>query len=131
MALDLAFDFVKKDLVISPGRDIEIVSGQASVDQRIRVRLLAIQGEWELDPSNGRLGSHLGDAFRMPLARALQTVPMLVKEALAPMPDIEVDDVECSLNPDSTSAIDILILYRMVDQGSDAETLSTNITVTG
>ena len=38
MAIDLAVDFGKHDLVIAPNNDLDIVSGQAVVDQRIRIR---------------------------------------------------------------------------------------------
>lgn len=129
MAVDLAFDFFRHDLVLSPNQDIEIVSGQATVDQRIRARLFIEQGEWILDPTDGQLGSHIKDAFRMSLEQALQTIPMLVKECLAPMPDIEVDEILCAINEDDPSAIDLTVLYRMIDQDSDL--LSINVTVTG
>jgi len=134
VATDIAVDFGRRDLVVSPSRDWDIVTGQASCDQRIRIRLLMTQGEWQLDPTAGRLGSRLKDMFRLPIERALVEVPLVVREALADMADIQVVDVQCVANEDNSRAIDITILYMMNEAGAEdieADVLSTTVTVSG
>jgi len=134
VATDIAVDFGRRDLVVSPSRDWDIVTGQASCDQRIRIRLLMTQGEWQLDPTGGRLGSRLKDMFRLPIERALVEVPLVVREALADMADIQVVDVQCVTNEDNSRAIDITILYMMNEAGAEdieADVLSTTVTVSG
>ena len=134
MATDLAFDFQKRDLVIAPNLDWGIRTGQATVDQRIRVRLLLAQGEWDLDPTGGKLGSRLKEMFRLPPQRALVEIPLVVREALADMADISIVDVQATLSPEDTRSIDILILYTITEAGAEdieADVLSTTITVSG
>lgn len=133
MATDLAFDFGKRDLVVAPNLDIDICTGQATVDQRIRVRLLIRQGQWELDPTDGRLGSRMGEMFRLPPQRAIVEIPLVVREALQDMTDISLVDVQATVGEDNRS-IDIVILYQMVEAGQNdiqADVLSTTMTVSG
>lgn len=96
MPVDLAIDLNSGDLLIAPNNDAEIRSGQDLVNQRIRVRLKIWRGQWTLDPTNGTLGSGLRDALRLPMNMALQAIPLLVREALTPMEDILVTDVEAT-----------------------------------
>lgn len=111
MALDLAIDFDSGDLIFAPNFDLATRQGSDTVEQRIRVRVRVIAGSWDIDPT---LGSNIRDALRMPIDMALQMIPLLVKEALAPMDDITVQDVECSVNPESANIIDMVISYAMV-----------------
>jgi hypothetical protein len=130
VALDLAVDFGKHDLRLAPNNDLDVVTGQATVDQRIRVRLFIPQGEWLLDPTDGSLGSHLRDAFRMTPSQGIDAAKLLVREALEPMTDISVTDVDVTQNPDNPRAIDILIYYQMSDVGAgESEVLTTQVTV--
>ena len=134
MATDLAFDFQKRDLAVAPNLDWDIRVGQATVDQRIRVRLFIAQGEWDLDPTGGRLGSRIKEMFRLPTARALVETPLVVREALADMSDINVVDVQAARNDDSPRSIDITILYTINEAGAEdieADVLSTTVTVSG
>lgn len=132
MALDLAIDS-NGDLVFAPNRDLDVRTGQATVDQRIRVRLMIYGGEWMLDPTGGQLGSRLHDALRLPLWQAREQIGLIVREALEPMDDIRVRDVDVTDNPDDSRALDILILYAMLDdQGITTDTaLSTTFTIQG
>lgn len=133
MAMDLAIDFNTGDLVIAPNKDIDVRIGQATVDQRIRVRLRVPQGDWSLDPSGGLLGSRLHDAVRLPIWRAEGEVPLLVHEALLGMHDIAVREVKVSQNAKSHTTLDMTILYSMLDESGQTmgEVLTTNISVTG
>lgn len=133
MARDLALDFVRHDLMVAPNKDIEMRQGQATIEQRIRVRLMVIAGAWELDPTQGQLGSHLYDATRLPLWRAEQEIPLLTKEALAPMTDIRVNEVQVQPDPNDSSALTLTIFYVFRDDeefgASDVQT--TEFTLEG
>lgn len=132
MALDLAVDPNMGDLLIAPNRDFEVRTGQATVDQRIRTRIRIQAGSWDIDPTGGELGSQLHGAMRLSIERALAEVPLMIREALSSMHDIDVRDVICELNANSPKAIDITILYAIVEDGDETELLSTtNMTIEG
>jgi hypothetical protein len=131
MAVDLALDFATGDLAIAPNKDLDRVTGSSLNDQRIRVRLLVIQGEWVLDPTGGTLGSRLREALRMPIFRAQTEVPLLVHEALEPMGDINVTDVTCEPDPTNNSGLVITVYYRVLDESdaTDSQQFSTSLTI--
>jgi hypothetical protein len=133
MAVDLAMDFVAGDLMIGPSNDIDRATGTTLIDQRIRVRLLIVQGEWTLDPSGGSLGSRLREALRLPLFRAEQEVPMLAQEALDPMNDITVTNVTAAPVDDDSSALALTVFYQVIDdvEQTDPQLLSTTVTIQG
>jgi hypothetical protein len=133
MAVDLAIDFNSGDLLISPNNGIEIRTGQATVDQRIRVRLKVFSGTWELDPTGTLLGSRLSDAKRLPMWRAIGEVGLMVREALEPMEDIEVQDVIVDENPEDAKTVDFTVIYRMVDetQAEADRTFTDSLTIEG
>jgi hypothetical protein len=133
MPIDLKFDFAKGDLAIAPNKDIDRAIGSGLVEQRIKVRLMIVQGEWVDDPTGGQIGSRLRDALRMPLFRAEAEIPLLVNEALDPMTDILVSNVIVTPNATDNSALDITIIYSTVDDtgASTQEDLSTTITLAG
>jgi hypothetical protein len=126
MAFDLAVDFNYGDLLVGASKDIEVRTGIQSVEQRIRARLHMYQGEWSLDPTGGRLGSTLHDVTRLPNWRAVQEIPLVVKEALAPMEDIDVRDVQAAINPDDPRQVEFAITYALRGDTQDQSiTLST------
>lgn len=134
MAVDLAIDFGTGDLKIAPSKDLDRATGQTEVDQRIRVRLKIIQGQWTLDPTGGTLGSRLIDAIRQPMFRALEEVPLLVTEALQPMDDINLMRVDATQDENDAKAINIVIYYQIKDSGDETtqeEELTTSITLAG
>lgn len=133
MAVDIAIDGQTGDLRIAPNRDVDLRSGIGTVEQRIRVRLRIYQGEWMLDPTGGSLGSRLREAARLPLWRSKQEVPLLVREALAPMTDINVVDVTADLSPDDNKSIDTVIYYTMRDDSAESNNpvLTTTLTIQG
>lgn len=132
MAVDLAIDYNSGDLLVAPNKDIATRTGASTVEQRIRVRLRVIQGEWILDPTGGTLGSRLREAMRLPVFRAVQEVPLLVREALLPMTDIDVTDVECVSDDTDSTAVAITIIYSTLDDTgqTNLEGLSTTLTLT-
>ncbi len=91
---DIATDPVTGDWVFSANRDIQHVEGDQVIAQRIRHRLRIARRAWELDPSDGALGSRLEEALRLPRGRVIREMRLMVDEALAPMSDdIEIIDV--------------------------------------
>lgn len=94
MAYDLALDPVTGDWLFSGNRDFQGVEGEQVIAQRIRNRLRIVRRAWQLDPSDGALGSRLEEAFRLPRGRLMRELRLMVDEALAPMSDdIEVTGV--------------------------------------
>lgn len=74
------------------------------------------------------------DATRLPIERAVQEIPLIVKEALEPMDDITVGDVMAAPNADDPRSIDITILYTINEDGTvtqEQEVQSVNLTVAG
>jgi phage gp46-like protein len=128
MASDLAIDFNTGDLILSPHHDVARRVGVDTVQQRIRVRLRVRQGEWPLDPTGGSLGSRLFEALRYPQWRAESEVPLIVREALAPMDDIIVDDVQVSIS--GPRSIKVVILFSMVEPGGLPNPLQQQASVT-
>jgi len=115
MAFDLAIDYNSGDLILSPHIDIERRVGIDTVQQRVRVRLRIHQGEWPLDFTGGTLGSRLFEALRYPQWRAQSEIGLIVREALAPMDDIIVNDVQVTITGPRT--VSVVILFSMVEPG--------------
>lgn len=133
MAVDLAIDFNSGDLLIAPNNGIEVRTGQATVDQRMRVRLKVFAGSWELDPTGTLLGSRLHEAKRLPVWRAIVEVGLMVREALEPMDDVDVQDVIVTQNPQDAKSVDFTVVYSMVGEGdvADDRTFSDSLTIEG
>jgi hypothetical protein len=133
LAVDLAIDFNTGDLLIAPNNGIEIRTGQATVDQRMRVRLKVFAGSWELDPTGTLLGSRLHEAKRLPIWRAIGEVGLMVREALEPMEDVDVQDVIVEQNPLDAKSIDFTVVYAMVgdDDTTVDRTFTDSLTIEG
>lgn len=121
MPVDLALDRMVGDLMVSPSNDIALVTGVAETQQRISVRLRIAKGTWALDPSGGDLGSTLTSLLRLSVDQAIVTLPQLVKEALAPMEDIRVTDVQTSVAADAPTRINFTVFYVPVVAGADGD----------
>ena len=128
MATDLAIDYNTGDLIVSPTKDLSVRTGLGVVEQRIRVRLRAYYGMWDIDPS---LGSRLHDMLRMPDARARQTAELAVREALEPMTDITVHGVSVTTDPKDSRKINLSITYAMLEDGEDPSDALTTTTTLG
>lgn len=133
MALDLGIDYNSGDLLIAPNNDIDLRYGPQTIEQRIRVRLMIRKGEWALDPTGGTLGSRLVDAMRLPVWRSVPQVAQMVKDALAPMTDITVTNVDVQVDEDNPDALNIVVTYSMIEQGGAMSdlVLSTSLTIQG
>jgi hypothetical protein len=91
----MAYDFVLSpygDWLFSGNRDILGISGPDQTSQRIRTRLRISRGDWVYD-DNGTLGSRIEDTLRLPRERAINEIPLLIRDALEPMPDVIITDV--------------------------------------
>lgn len=88
--------FQNGDLVIGSRGVPATVDGAEELLQQARIRLQAHRGRFSLDPE---LGSSL---YQLDLSRAdLQTVEARIREALAPLPEIELSGL--SQNVDARS----------------------------
>jgi hypothetical protein len=132
ISVDLAIDRETGDLLVSASNDIELVTGVAETQQRISLRLRVQKGSWLLDPSGGELGSTLVSLTRTKIEQALASIPLLVREALAPMEDIRVEDVDASIDPDVPTRINFVVFYSPVlnDAVGDPTAYTDSIEVT-
>jgi len=133
LSVDIAFDNVKGDVMFAPSNDVAIYRGDAVVAQRIRTRLLIPVGSWQLDQT-GVLGSRLHDLLREPIERVLSELPLVVKEALAPMDDISVEDVTASYDASMPKRVSFVVTYSIVDSlgnRSDVQELTGLVPVSG
>lgn len=118
MAFDLALDYATGDLKLGPNGDFDVRTGPQVTRQRIYTRLKVMRDAWHLDPSGGLLGSHLHEFQRMSTERGAQQVELFVREALEPMEDISVENVEVTI-PDPRT-ISLTISYFNVEEGEEA-----------
>lgn len=128
MSVDIALDKTTGDLIVSPANDAGLVSGQDEVEQRMRIRLKVVLGTWQLQPS---LGSTMNSLLRMPTSMTISNLPLVVKEALAPMSDVQVSDVTAWLDPLDPRKVRFDVYYQVVDSESEGQlvTFSDSITV--
>lgn len=113
MAVDLMIDFTNAgDLVVTPGNDVALVSGQAEVEQRMKVRIKVQFGTFMLDPT---LGSTVLGLLRSPTEMVLTQLPLVVKEALATMDDVQVIDVPTALDPVDVRKVHYSVVYALTD----------------
>lgn len=134
MPLDLAIDPNTRDLVIAPHGDIAVRTGGEVVKQRITNRLRIVAGEWHLDPTNGTLGSRMRELMRMPAFQVVTDAPRVIREALEPMDDVIVHDVQVAIDPNDQRRLAISLKYAEVEPDGneigDDQTLATNLSIT-
>lgn len=123
--MDIAIDFRTGDLKLSAHRDFAGISGPDEVVQRIHVRLMIERGGWLYDPTDGQLGSRLQGTTNMLPGRALGEVDLLIREALQPMNDIAIVDIETLIDPDNERQIVAHITYRQVSDPNETEVDTT------
>lgn len=109
MAYDIAVHPDTGDWIFAANADIQAVQGEQVIEQRIRTRLRISQG-WQLD-SDGTLGSNVYTLSRVQRGRVLGELPLLVREALAPMTDILVDNVQSAENPEDERQVFVYVDY--------------------
>lgn len=102
------------DLLFGPSRDLQPVTGEALLQQRVILRLRMQRGSWILDDSHD-LGSNLHLTLRMQQPIALEELDTLVAEALEPMNDeITVLNIEVKPSETDVNAIDLLVQFQRV-----------------
>lgn len=122
--MDIAIDFVSGDLKLTANRDFAAMSGPDEIVQRIHLRLMIDQGTWLEDPTDGQLGSRLRSLLGMSASRIMGEAPILIKEALAPMTDIVVEDVEMELSADERT-VAAHITYHDIEGPNETEVDTT------
>lgn len=120
MTWDIRQDPTTGDWVYTGHRDLMHSDGEDHIYQRIVTRLKIPRGEYIYDAS-GTLGSDLPEATRGLMDKTLPEVPTIIQEALAPMSDIRVNNIQLNMMEDDPSAIRASISYvNTVMPGEDA-----------
>jgi hypothetical protein len=89
------------DLIIAGNRDLQGISGIDLVNQRIRMRLRVHRGTWFYD-ENDTFGSNLYQIIGKAPASGIQ-VESYGREALRPMDDISITEIDSEYNEDTKS----------------------------
>jgi len=110
MSWDFALDGETGDWVFGPDRDYLSVTGNAILRQNILTRLKIPRGSFIYDEI-GSLGSRLYDALRMTRDDAISEIPGIVREALAPMNEIVVSDVQVLGDISESRQLLVRIMY--------------------
>jgi hypothetical protein len=110
MAFDLALNPATGDLVFSGNRDIQGISGPNQVAQRIHIRLMVRAGEWIYDKDKS-LGSYLPGTLQHARERVLNELPLLIEQALSPMTDVTIQEVEIEPPAPEDTKVRVHIYY--------------------
>lgn len=113
LSVDLRIDKATGDLVTLANNDFALIDGLELIEQRMRIRIKTPIGTF---PGDLTLGSSLGHVMRLQVAMQLAQLPLTIKEALAPMDDILVHDVDCWVD-DDPRAIRFNVTYSIVSDG--------------
>lgn len=110
---DLALDLQTGDLVFNANLDLASVVDYNVITQRIHTRLFIERGGYIYDDS-GRLGSRLGTiGLRLPMDKSHEILPGLVREALEPMDDIIITEIEVH-DPGEESVIEQGMVHLVI-----------------
>lgn len=104
MSWDLALDGDSGDVIFSPTLDLLGSTGDGLTKQRILLRCKIPRGSWMYDEDK-TLGSRLYETFSAPSAQAIVQAPALVREALEPMDDISIVNVEATFDENNRIVI--------------------------
>jgi hypothetical protein len=118
MTLDIAIDN-NGDLVFSANRDLATVTDIETVEQRIRMRLLLPLGTFSHDDED-MLGSDIYTALRFTEKdeQLFDDLALRIQEALAPMSDIQVIDVQMQVT--DHRVLEIQVVYQMTPEVEEA-----------
>lgn len=114
MAWDLAIS-EHGDLIFGANRDLAGVSGINLIEQRMKIRLKLQRGSWVFDDTE-TLGGNLHILIGQAPDKAAQAAPALVREALRPMEEINVDDV---LVDTTNNDVTLKIFYSLHPSGDE------------
>jgi hypothetical protein len=93
MAWDIKMDGETRDWVFTASRDYAHVEGMDIVKQRVMTRLFIERGTFIYDVQ-GDLGSRTWELLRFPHWKSEEQLNITIQEALAPMDDVEIIEVE-------------------------------------
>lgn len=113
MTWDIKMDTTTGDWVYTGHRDLMQSDGEEHIYQRIITRLKIPRGEYVYDEL-GNLGSMLAEATRGKVTHVLPELPTIIQEALEPMPDVRVNDVQVDYDPANPSSIRASISYNSI-----------------
>lgn len=111
MPYDLAFHPGTGDWLFNGRLDVQTISGPDQMAQRIHTRIRIARGEWEYDDGRN-IGSRMRTALRMPRERVVRELPLLVMEALEPMPDVDIVDVQVEESEFTSRQVEVHIFFR-------------------
>jgi hypothetical protein len=115
---DFGTDPVTGDWLFGANRDLAGVDGVSLDRQRIRTRLKVTRGTFHYDLT-GLLGSRLHVAQRLGIERAEREIPLLIREALEPMDDIEVRDIAVKRNENDPNQLMVELKYGHISGVSE------------
>lgn len=127
MAWDVLLDGRTGEWVFTANRDLMGIGGELHIQQRIMTRLRIKRGSFQYDV-DGNLGSRLDIVTHYQPERAILEIPAYVREALAPMEEIQVHDVTAIQNPDNPTEIQVQVSYLPAGQtGQNPQYLNLSI----
>jgi hypothetical protein len=112
LAYDLAIS-LEGDLVFSANGDLAGCSSDRLMRQRAMIRLKIPRGSWLFD-ENKDLGSDIYRYMGRSGPDLLAQVPMVVREALRPIIEMQILDVQASIAEDNDRQVEVLIAYTTV-----------------
>jgi hypothetical protein len=113
---DLALDGETGDIIFSPTHDLLGATGDGLTQQRILLRCRIPRGAWQYD-EEGTLGSRLASHAGVSSVRMLNEAPGFVREALEPMDDISVGEIQVAT--DENNRIVVSLNYTNVVNPDD------------
>lgn len=139
MAFDLALS-EHNDLIFAANRDLLGVGGVELVEQRVKLRIKMERGSWVYD-TNQDLGSNVHRALGKVYDLAASEIPTWVRQALEPMEDIQVHEVQLRQPSGDSQLAEIVVSYAILtapgettdvgDAESDVSELALQIPVEG
>jgi hypothetical protein len=126
MSWDFAIEPRSGDFIFSGSGDIMSVEAEALDSQRVGIRLRIHRGTFVYDEEDA-LGSNLHTALRYSVERAQNEIPAIVNEALEPMRDIKVMDVQVAISEDDPSQIATVVRFQKNLSAVDADELDDDI----
>lgn len=104
MSFDLQLDLSTGDLVWNSIRDLAGVEAENLIQQRIHTRLVIVRGSFIYDRT-GTLGSRLTTMLASGVPQTDSSLKMLIQEALQPMDDINITDIEVFTYNDGSGVV--------------------------
>lgn len=104
MSFDLKLNLATGDLEWNSIRDLSGVEAENLIQQRIHTRLKIERGSFIYDRT-GTLGSRLSAMLASGVPRNAQSLRMLIQEALTPMDDINITNIDVFVFGDGSGIV--------------------------